>query len=211
MALKVPAITVGIVVLIISFFLMINASVLFPGQGEQIQTVMFIYLIMALGAFSVTLLGMSKAQTRLDNFLKGDFTTLGGFAAGFALTWVIAGSFIPASVLAGFDILQVLAATGLVTVFLILYVFVKAYVEEVFFRIFLEEFTGRWISIALFGFFHLAVLSIGQPGIYSLIISTVFLMVLGLIWSYMKNFPHYGFMMAVGSHTAWNLHVLGVI
>lgn len=205
------SITVGIVVLIMSFFLMVNAEFLFPGQGSSIQLVMLIYLVMALAAFSYTLIAGTKKTTRLDNFLAGDFTTLGGFAAGFVATYFIAGSFIPASVLAGFDVLQVLGIASFSLIFIIIYVFVKAYIEEVFFRVFLEEFTGRWVSVILFGFFHLAVLSIGQPPLLSLLTATVFLMTLGTMWSYMKSYPQFGFMMAVGSHVAWNLHVVGII
>ena len=197
----------GVVVIIIQAFILVNAELLFPGQGAKIQEEMTIYLIIQLLAISTIFTITTRNCTSIDEVFTSGLGEFAYFAAGLAITAVIAMQFIPASVASLAQIIQISAP--IMTVVLVVYAFVKAFTEEVFFRVFLDERIGMILQVILFGLFHLAVLSIGQPSIIALLSSVIFLMFLGAIWTLMKR--KISFMFALGSHVGWNLVALGII
>ena len=196
---KRAGLTIGLIILIAEIFLLVNAEFAFPGQGDTIQKVMMIYLVMQ----ALMIASLDLVLPTLDLGITGGIY----FVIGFIITALVV-VLIPAIIPGSLEVLQFVRG-GIALFFMMIYVFIKAFVEEVIFRGILENYLGRFVSAVLFGLFHAAVLSIGNPALGSFMISMIFLMILGLIWSYMKDY--FGILGATGSHMAWNMHALGLL
>lgn len=190
--------SIGFIVLLMQLFLVTNTSLFFT-NAEQIQLILLVYLVMEaliIASLDLTLptLGVSPLELMY-------------FGIGFIITAFLVYVTVPAAIASTFEIATL--AGGLVLIGGILYVFVKAFVEEIIFRGILEKHVGRFMQAILFGIFHFAILSAGGASWQAVLIGAFFLGFLGLAWSYTKDFM--GLMGAVGSHTAWNLHAVGLL
>lgn len=186
---------VGAVVVIITLFMYVNAPALFGEFAPQAERIMQVYLFLLIGFLAM----FNIAMPGLDTTPRA----LTGFVVMFFATWLIVGA-VPRLITSSFEPLT-LVSLGF------LYAFVKAYIEEVVFRQILPKTLalGDIVSNILFGLFHFAVLfSVGVP-LMTVLFSMVFLMVLGYIWSMVRD--HFGILGATGSHFAWNMVALGVI
>jgi len=189
--------TVGVVIILITLFMWVNAPALFGSMAEQAKNVMGLYLVMLaviLAAFQI------KMPT-----LNYDITSLIYFVIGFGVT-VFVMLIIPVNFKAMLASFELITAVSLG----FLYAFVKAFIEEVIFRdiLPLKVGIGDVASSILFGVFHFAMLwSLGAT-LPVMIAGMITLSLLGYIWSQVRQ--RLTLMGAVGSHFGYNMVVLGV-
>lgn len=190
--------TIGIIILLLILFILINPTFVNPAFPEKVQTIMTVY---------VALLALILAS--FDQKLPLLGTGIGAvvwFVVGFVATSFIV-ILIPQSVASSFEALQVVS--GVVTViFGLLFIFVKAFVEEIVFRGILADKLGGVVQAGLFGLFHAGVLTFGGASLPAILFGMFFLAFLGYVWYMMSRAD---IMLAVGSHFAWNMHAFGLL
>jgi len=184
----------------------------FGVYADGVKDVIVIY-------FLVYLMALATYATKPPTLSK-DFTSLFHFIAMFAATALIM-VVIPKGItgtLASFELVRI--ALG----FALLWGFVKAYIEEIVFRWVLPKVAGLGdiVSNILFGAFHASVLFANatimvKSGTMTsvqvipyVLLGASILGILGYAWSKVRD-TQFGLMGAVGSHTGYNLAVLGVL
>src|SRR3990167_8817089 len=187
-------------------FLLTNASLFFPvEQVGSAVTVLTIYSILLLFGMIFYLTGQAKT----DIFRLNTGFALLQFGLGFLVSAVIFVVAMPATIAASFDPLSGIAAVSFWGA--LIYIFNKAFIEEFVFRDILEDKVGRYGQAGLFGLFHVAILSAGGAAFLSVVGGAIFLSLLGLLWSFMKDSTFFGIIGATGSHTAWNAVATGLL
>lgn len=200
----------GAVILVIWLFLYTQADWLYgTASAELARNTLLLYFIMFLLASAIFAKGIPGSK-------KGFGEVMGPFILAFIVTTVIVGPIILIlSVIvpqATISIFQLALAYGL------LHAFVIAYIEELVFRYYLplEAGLGDYISIALFGFFHLNVLLFS--GVQNILFPLLLLIVMGGVWTMVRRWfsgPKNvniaaGLAASTGSHFAYNLVILGI-
>lgn len=187
-------VSVGIVIIIVQLFLLVNASWIYGETAPQMEKILTMYLIMQaviLAAFAVRMPQLERF--RQESAFKGLIVFLGA-------SLILVG--VPATIhlfLGGlFSEIKIIAGFGLV------HGFVIAYTEELIFRHILPKVAmlGDIMSSTLFGVFHIAVY-------HTTPLAMILLMALGFGFALIRD--RFGMMGAVGAHVAWNWKVLGVL
>ena len=196
------SIGLGMGILILELFLLINAEAIFPENGIAIKNVMIVYLIMqatVLAAFSQK---MPTLTANLNMFLL----TVVGFVGTAVLVLAL-----PEPITGSFDLFTISSAVLTVgTVgFAFAYSFVKAFIEEVVFRGVLMQYVGITMQALLFGVFHFAMLSVIGAPFVMVLLGTVMLTALGYLWGVLARTG--GILLSVGSHLCWNMASIGLL
>lgn len=189
----------GIIVIIITAFLLVNAKVAFGAEVEAATTLLTLFLI--LGTAFLTL---SIAVGRTPELLTASLFRLMPFLIGFFVTAVIV-IIIPA--IFGASFLASFSRVGQAISFGFTYAFVIAFWEELIFRDILPKSFGisDILSNMAFAAFHVAALTAAIGFTPFLVLAFGVLFALGMIWAFMRD--RFGIMSSVGSHVAYNLAV----
>lgn len=206
----------GFIFLMLLFF-WINAEAVYAVFADEIRQVLLLYLIMLIGLLAV-----------FREELPGRGEGAGGlakFALFFAITYPVAlaiTTFLTpqGSLVATIDTFERLAlAIG----FGSLHAFGKAYVEEASFRGVLMKRLGQAgpiLSSIIFGIFHanlafrnasqlVAAGELAQVAVIPYVLQVfMFLTIIGFVWALVAR--RFGLLASTGSHTAWNMVILGV-
>ncbi len=187
-ATKRGAFSLGLLVILIQLFLLVNVDFIYGDQAPQMSRILNLYILLqvALLAFIA-----KKSPTGDISLSRVAISSL-----VFGLFGVVI-SFIPAAI-TGSLTLPVLLQFGL------LHGFVVAYTEELIFRWVLPIMIGigdLWSSV-LFGLFHFAAYQASIPVI-------LFAVFLGFVFTLFRS--RWGLMAAVGAHTAWNYKATGLL
>lgn len=198
-------ISIGVLILLITAFLWINAAFVYGPFADVVRGILLVYLVL----YAIM---VASFKGSIPIFQRG-IGDLQNFIIAFAATTVIM-LFIPLVLLQQASVETIVLATG----FGFLHAGVKAYIEEIVFRWVLPIGFGLGDIIAniSFGVFHLGVLSVAlmstgiamEAAIVASIIPMVSLIILGIVWSQLRNWG--GLSASMGSHYAYNLIVLGV-
>lgn len=183
----------GIAVIIISLFLLVNADAAFGAHADTARSLLTIYLILGNTMLILT--------PRRPDILTADVSRLILFLVGFFAS-AIFFVFLPQFFLASFSTIAVAVSFGF------LYGFVVAFYEELIFRDLLPRGLGMtdFMASAVFALFHLAALAaVFGFNLLQLSIAFFVLFSLGMLWSFIRD--RVGLMASVGSHVAWNLGV----
>jgi len=202
--LKPKGLTIGLVVLIIQLFLWVNVTWIFGAYAPAVERTLLLYLLMqalTLAVYGGTL-GTDKPSEGILQFIIGFSVTS---MIMLPLVFIAPGV---TAFLASFEVVVAVVGFGM------LYAFVKAYVEELVFRdiLPLRAGLGDIASSILFGGFHASALMLAIPPKtgFEIFIGFALLATLGYIWAKVVR-DRIGIMGATGSHTAYNLFVLGVL
>lgn len=197
--------SIGVVILLITAFLWVNASFVYGAFADTVRTILLVYLVL----YAIM---VASFKGKIPIFQRG-IADLQNFIITFVGTTIIM-MFIPLFLLQQASVETIILATG----FGFLHAGVKAYIEEIVFRWILPIGFGMgdWLANAFFGLFHMGVLSsvlIATGMAFELAIATsiipmIALFALGMVWSQLRNWG--GLPAAIGSHYAYNLVVLGV-
>jgi hypothetical protein len=201
------ALNVGIIILLIQLFLLIAADYIYGQYAEVVRSILIVYFFMFV-LTRVTLGGRPSTLSPKESW--SSFLIMFVFTSVILLVGSIAFLNFQSSANLTEAIPAAVGATALG--FGALHAFVKAYIEEDVFRNALPIHAGLGdiISNILFGVFHFAVLvNVRGLGMIQAIFPIVILVILGLIWSRVRN--GFGIMGSTGSHFAWNLFAFGVL
>lgn len=189
-------ITLGLLVSIIQVLMYVNADFFFETISQEMKSLLLLYFIMSF-AFTMTTNVVPSAQSRAP---------IPGFLAFFISFFIAAAVFAalptgPEQL--GFAFQPAIQSVSAALPILLVFGFVISYTEEQTFRDQLPQAGfGDVLSSVLFAFFHLAAYGADPTGL-------VVAFVAGLVLAKIRD--AIGTMGAVGTHTAWNLMVLGAI
>ena len=203
-------VTIGVIILIVHLFLLTNASWLFGSFAAQAVAELTTYMLFTVFAMAAFAAPMPLIGNKVEGFYS--------FIFSFIATLVVAYYFIVPMLSVSGTLATVIASLGsiqAVLAFGLLFAFVKAFDEEVVFRHILQKVAGLgiYIQAIMFGLFHTAMLFATVylvSGMAGVIASMGLLTILGIIWGFMSASGKNGLMLALGSHFAWNLTVLGL-
>ncbi len=194
-------ITVGVSILILELFLLINASAIFP-NGQAVTNVLMVYLILQCTVLAAFAKGLPTLSATPDMLI---LSLVGFLGTAFLVT------IIPSAITGAFDIVSISSSvlTTSLLLFAVAYCFVKAFIEEVIFRGILMDQVGLLPQALMFGSFHFAMLSAGGASFLAVIVGAIVLTSLGIVWGKMTQAG--GILLSTGSHVAWNLAAIGVL
>ena len=192
---KLSAISLGVVILLVQLWMLVNTDILFGEQARQWKDVIIVYLLL-----QVTVFAIPDLRSKLLNipFWKG-FVKILLFAVITIALLSTSITFLHPTALAGIS----RGVLGLI----LLHGFIVAVIEENIFRHWLGSIRrfGNLKQAAVFSAFHYSVYS---GNIISL--SFIFLLGLALYWIKMKWSPTTD-LANIGCHWGYNVFVLGLL
>ena len=192
---KLSAISLGVVILLVQLWMLVNTDVLFTENARQWKDVILVYLILQVTVFAIPDLRSKLLDTpALKGFLKVlVFAVITIALLSMSLT------FLRSSSLAGLS-------RGVMSL-IILHGFIVAVIEENIFRHWLGK-VRRWGNIRQAGIFAIFHYSVYSGNLFSL--AFIFLLGLALFWVKMKWSPKTD-LANIGVHWGYNVFVLGLL
>ncbi len=203
-------VTIGVIILIVHLFLLTNATWLFGSHAPQAVSELTTYMLFTVFAMAAFAAPLPLIASKVEGFYGFIFSFIATLPiAHYVIIPVLNTSGTIGSVIANIESVRAALAFGL------LFAFIKAYDEEIVFRHILQKVAGLgvYIQAILFGLFHTAMLFATVyvvSGFAGVVASMLLLTILGVIWGIMSASGKNGLMIALGSHFAWNLSVLGL-
>lgn len=187
-------VAIGVIFMIIQAFLLIGSNWIFGAYAAQIQTQLFVYLLLMVVVMASL---AAPSPTIVGETINESSVSVWNFILLFVLTSILVLP-IPNQIAGSFDAIKLAVGFGL------FYLGTKVYIEEIIFRDLLPKkaMLGDVWSNILFGIFHIAVNGVTVPIMFML-------MGLGFIWSKVRD--RFGLLGSMGSHLAWNLKANGVL
>lgn len=202
------AITIGLVLVLIQAFILVNVGKLFPTDTERWRTILFTYTILTAFVFSWGAVRSEKGlfQANLFKALPKLLLSAGvTFIILFALGYVLKGNELP-------SVRQAIAGIGIPII--IFHCFIVAFNEELIFRgFFVDELRSRrlregavkWTQAIVFALFHYGV----TGGAWLVMVLYV---PLAFVWLYLRDrYSPLTNMANIGSHAIWNIFILGFL
>lgn len=178
---------IGIAVLIVQFFLFINAEAVYGQEAAAAKDILEVYILLLTASIAITGVRPDIIGGDVDRLINFFFVFFVSSILLVAIPFVVQGWGLSAASSLHYILMQV---------------FTVAYTEEVVFRAIFPEFLNDLLSAGTFGMFHWAVYG------KSLLLVGV-AVALGLMFAVVRD--RFGITGAIGAHAAWNLKAQGVL
>jgi len=195
---RLSLIPLGIFLILAQTFFYINGEAIFKENWNPVwENLILIYIVLTIAFIVFSARQPKPIKTTIPIFVIN-------FVLGFVITWII----LLALLRIGIIKVTSPALVGAFIPTLIFHCLIVAPSEEIIFRGVLFPTVGIIPSSFAFAFFHLAVYSGGVLSI-AIIIPFVIAFLVGIIYCFITK--QYGIGMAIGSHSAWNGVMTGIL